>query len=91
MRVDHLVQVTQRHMLKGKCPACGSDISTDHPDAIKAFDAGRDQQSKCGCGALLNVLGSSKILTPNGGGTVAQLNAGPNRHQRRANLVLAKR
>lgn len=89
MRVEHLVEVQQRHLLRGDCPKCKKPIETSHAQTIAVFESGRAHNCHCvHCNAQLVVPGKVEIVTPGGAGRVLQMNQGPNRHQRRVGRKL---
>jgi len=89
MRVEHLVEVQQRHLLRGTCPKCGRPIETSHGPIIAAFEAGQPHNCHCvHCNAQLVVPGKVAIVLPGNAGRVVVGNIGPNRHARRAGRKL---
>jgi uncharacterized protein YlaI len=81
MKVQHLVKVTEHHLLRGHCPKCGKVITTDHPQAITDYEKGKDVKAHCThCYHRLNTPGKSRLVTAT--------TPGGNRHARRQAAVI---
>jgi hypothetical protein len=90
LKVDHYVEMREHHSLIGTCSACGEEIATRDPGAIKQYEQGLTTGAQCRCGQRYRVPGRSKLVKPKDIGRVVVPGTVNNRHRRRASLKIVE-
>ena len=86
IEVRHMVKMVEHHALEGSCPACGSEIKTNHPQAIIDYENGNPINGSCACGQRFMANGRSKIIKPKDVGRVVVPGQANNRKARRMKI-----